>query len=116
MKNFHLKIEVPSWFKVGDWDKVESRLLKLGQFGNEPDACGATIGEMSSDETISEMIDECFCGNYHLKEDIKSLVIKGNGMCPACGYPTAIEDKTYYICGNSFCRCTWRIPDYQYEF
>lgn len=114
MKNFHLKIEVPSWFKVGDWDKVESRLLKLGQFGNEPDACGSTIGELASDETISEMIDECFSGNYHLRENIETLRIKGNGDCPACGYPDFIEDSSYAICSN--CHCTWRIPDYQYEF
>ena len=115
-KNFHLRIECPSWFKVGDWDKIESKLLKIGEFLDEPDACNTSIGEMSSDETVDEMISECFNGNYHLREEVKELVLKGNGDCPACGYPDIIVDGSYNICGNPTCRCTWIIPDYQYEF
>ncbi len=108
--NFHLKIECPSWFKIGDWDKVEKTLLRLGEFGNEPDACGASIGEMTPDNVIRQMIDEALERNKSLFENVKELVIKGNGECPECGYPNPAVDGTYYACNN--CNCVWSLSQY----
>ncbi len=79
--NFHLKIECPSWFKIGDWDKVEKTLLRLGEFGNEPDACGASIGEMAPDFIIDlrdvEFI-HLISDSLALKDSFSGSLIRGD--------------------------------------